>query len=326
MKRRALLTGLAGAAAWPFAARAQQPAALPVVGFLNQRSRANGEKVLAAFLSGLGESGIAEGRDVVIEYRWAEDRMDKLPELAAELVRLKVAVIAVGGTGAAMAAMAATKTIPIVFGTGGDPVRLGLVTSLNRPTGNATGVTFYPNVLVPKMIELLNEIVPNAKTLGILVNPQSPVTESAVKDARAAAQALGKELRVLSAASLPEFDTAFASLAQSPVDGLLLAADPLFDSWPEKIVALAARYAVPAVYYGREFVDAGGLMSYGAERIDAYRQIGIYTAQILKGAKPVNLRVVQPTTFRLAINRKAANALGLAIPTALLARADEVIE
>jgi putative ABC transport system substrate-binding protein len=315
----------AAALAWPLAARAQS-AKLPVVGFLTTRSRASAENLLAAFQAGLAQAGYTDGRDVAVEYRWADDRLDRLPELVADLIGRNAAVIVTGGTAATVAALAATKTIPVVFSTGGDPVRFGFVKSLSRPGGNATGVAFYQSVLLAKQIELLNNLVPKARNLGILVQPKSPVTEPALNDARAAVQSLGKPLKVLPAESVDDLEPSFRGCAQAEIDGLVFVADPFFDSRPAAIAALAARYAIPTVYYAREFAAAGDLMSYGADTAEAYRLAGVYAGQIVKGASPSELPVVQPTKFQLVINRKAAGALGLAIPPALLVGADEVIE
>ena len=325
--RRDVIVMLGGAAAaWRSTAYAQPAPLIPVVGFLNPRSPNRAAAVVRAFQKGFSETGFVEGQNVAVEYRWAEDRIDRLPELAADLVRREVSVIVAGATPSARAAMAATKSIPIVFTTAGDPVRLGLVSSLGRPTGNVTGATFFSSVLVAKQVELLHELVPKAAAIGILVNPKAPTTEPSVQDAQAAAKAVGKQIRVLPAGSVPEIDATFASLAQYKIDALLVAVDPLFDSRPDHVVALAARYAVPTVYYVREFAEAGGLISYGAELTDAYHQAGVYAGLILKGAKPADLPVMQPTKFQLVINRKAAVALDLDIPQAILVRADEVIE
>jgi putative ABC transport system substrate-binding protein len=326
MRRRDFIA-LAGsaAAAWPLAARAQQP--MPVIGFLGSASAAPNADSVAAFRQGLGEGGYVEGRNVVIEYRWAENLYDRLPALAAELVRRPVAVIvASGGPVAAQAAKAATSTIPIVFTASSDPIKLGLVASLSRPGGNMTGSAMLTAELDAKRLELLRELVPTARVIGALVNPGRTDAEAQSRDAQEAGRALGLQVIILSASSERNIDTAFASLAGQGIGALLVGADPFFHSRRVQLVALAARHAVPAMYMSRDFAAAGGLMSYGASIADGYRQAGIYAGQILKGAKPADLPIVQPTKFEFMINLKTAKALGLDVPPMLLARADEVIE
>jgi putative tryptophan/tyrosine transport system substrate-binding protein len=327
MRRRELLALVGGAAAaWPIATRAQQTT-VPVIGFLNSASPAEYALPVAGFHQGLGEAGYVDGRNVAIEYRWAEGRYDRLPALAAELVRRQVDIIlATGGNSSAQAAKSATRMIPIVFTTGADPVRRGLVSSLNRPGGNVTGVHLLLDELVGKWLELLVELVPKAKRIDMLMNPDGPIGENQSRSAADAARALGVQLRVIRARNEGEIDSAFASLAALRPDALVIGSDPFFQSRRKKIIALAARHAVPAMSFVREFATDGGLASYGASIPDAYRQAGIYAGRILKGAKPADLPVVQPTEFELVINLKTAKALGLTIPTAVLVRADEVIE
>ncbi len=327
MRRRELIAVVGSAATLlPFTLQAESPS--PRIGFLNPRSsdKVASKAVVAALRRGIGEAGFIEGQNVAIEYRWAEDQLNRLPELAADLVRREVAVIVAGATDSVRAAMAATKTIPIVFTTANDPVQVGFVSSLSRPTGNVTGVSFYSSLLAAKRMELLNEVLPNAATIGLLVNPSQGGAEKQVKDFEATARGIGKVARIVPAGSPQELETAFAGLAQLKISALLVAVDPLFDGRPERVAALAARYRVPTIFYTREFVQAGGIMSYGAEITDAYRQAGIYAGQILKGAKPADLPVVQPTRFQLVVNRPAAAALGLTLPQSILVRADEVIE
>jgi putative ABC transport system substrate-binding protein len=327
MRRRDVITLLGGATAWPLAARAQQPA-MPVIGYLGGESPGPFASRLRAFHQGLSETGYVEGRNVAIEYRWAESQYDRLPALVADLVRRQVTVIATpGSTPAALAAKAATATIPIVFQNGIDPVAAGLVASLNRPGGNLTGVTSLNAELGPKLLEVLHELVPTATTLALLVNPNDPDAETRSRDLQAAARTLGlPQLHVLHAGTERDFDRAFATLVKLRAGGLVIAGNTLFSSHSEQLAALAIRYTVPAISPYREFAAAGGLMSYGGNVPDQDRLVGNYIGRILKGEKPANLPVQQITKVELIINMKTAKALGLTFPITLLGRADEVIE
>jgi len=326
MRRREFITLLGGAAAWPIAvAHAQQPA-MPVIGFLRSTSANASVNLVAAFRRGLTEAGYIEGQNIAVGYYWAENRDERLPGLAADLVRRQCAVIIAGGNGAALAVKAATATVPIVFSTGDDPITLGLVASLHRPEGNVTGIYFYTDGLESKQLEMLRETVPKATVIGMLVNPTSLASVAQARDAQAAARALGQQIHIVNVNSERDIDPAFAALVQHQVGGILVAGNALFTGQRNRLVALAAHHALPAIYYGREFVEAGGLMSYGASMTDAYRHVGNYAGRILKGAKPADLPVMLPTKFELIINLKTAKALGLAVPPTLITRADEVIE
>jgi len=325
--RRELLAALGGAAVtWPLAARAQQ-SAVPVIGFLRSTSANASAELVAALRRGLTEAGYIEGQNIAIEYRWAENREERLPTLAADLVRRQCAVIIAGGERAAHAAKAATATIPIVFATGDDPVKVGLVARFNRPGGNITGISFFNSAdLESKQLELLREVVPKAGVIGVLVNPTMAGAESQERDARVAARALGLQILTLNAGNEHDFDAAFTAFAQQGAGALLIAGNALFTGQRDRLVALAARYALPTIYGLREFVLAGGMMSYGGSLTVAYRQVGVYAARILKGEKSADLPVVLPTKYELVINLKTAKALGLQIPDKVLALADEVIE
>jgi putative ABC transport system substrate-binding protein len=326
MRRREFITLVGGtAAAWPLAVRAQQPA-MPVIGFLNNGSLTEWGLNLAAFRDGLKETGFNEGQNVALEFRFAEGRSERLPALAAELVRNQVALIVTGGPFAPQAAKAATATIPIVFNSGIDPVKLGLVASVNRPGGNVTGVNFLNAATEAKRLGLLHDLVPQATLIAMLRNPNRPGAAEQVQDVQEAADTLGKKILVLSASTDSEIDTAFATLVRQRANALTVAADPFFTTRREQIVALAARHALPVMYPLREPVAAGGLISYSASITDAYRQVGVYAGRILKGASPADLPVMLPTKFELVINLKTAKTLGLTIPSGVLAIADEVIE
>jgi putative ABC transport system substrate-binding protein len=323
MKRRTFIAGLGSAAAWPVVARAQQ---VPVVGYLYFGS-ATSPLLLAAFRKGLGDTGHIEGKNVAVEYRWANNALDQLPELAADLVRRRVDVIVVPASSqAALAAKSATATIPIVFSTGVDPVQAGLVASLNRPGGNVTGVNYMQTQLAAKQLGLLRELLPSATQFAVLVNPDNPIaTDTTITELQQAASSIGVKVEVFRASKNDEIEKAFATISQMRFDALLVSTGQLFSNRIE-FAALAARYAVPAIYYDREFAEVGGLMSYGSSLADQYRETGTYTGRVLNGEKPMNMPVIQATKFELVINLKTAKALGLEIPPQLLARADEVIE
>ena len=326
MRRRDFISLAGGAAAfWPVAAGAQQ-LAMPIIGYLDSSSADEYAPFLAAFRSGLNEAGFIEGRNVAIEYRWADARYDRLPALAAELVRIPVAVLVATGITAAVATKAATATIPIVFNTGGDPIRFGLVASLNRPGGNVTGVASLGKELVAKRFELLREMVPKADAIAFLVNPNNAVAELDTSDAQAAAATLGQKLIVLKASSKDDIDTAFSAIVEQRGGGLLQQVDPFLQSRRGQLVALAARYALPAIYERRDFAAAGGLMSYGTSLRDALRLVGNYTGRVLKGEKPADLPVQQAVKVELILNLRTAKALGLDVPMPMLMRVDEVIE
>jgi len=326
MNRREAITLLGGAAAWPLAVRAQQQAT-STIGFVSSRAPGESAGVVAAFRQGIGGAGFVEGQNLAIAFRWAEGRYDRLPALVAELVNLRVAVLfAAGGPPSALAAKEATSTIPVVFSAVSDPVRLGLVPSLNRPGGNVTGMSLLNSELVAKSAQFLKEAVPAAAVIAFLVNPSGPSAEIYAKEAPATARALGIQIPVLNASTEHDLDEAFASLGKLGVSGLVVPAEPFFDSQRERIVSLAVQHAVPMISSLREYVVAGGLMSYGPSLPDSYRRAGIYVGRVLKGEKPADLPVMQPTKFELVLNLKAAKALGIEIPPTLLVRADEVIE
>jgi putative tryptophan/tyrosine transport system substrate-binding protein len=326
VKRRAFITLLGGATAWPLTVRAQQ-SAMPVVGFVNVASAKGYARLLSAFLEGLNEAGYVDGRNVAIEYRWAEGHADRLPEMVADLVHRQVTVITATGTPAALAAKAATATIPIVFSTVGDPVNLGLVANLNRPGGNVTGVTSLLGAVGSKRLELLHELIPTASVIALLVDPAFPtVAEMNSKEMQAAARTLGLKLQILNATTERDFDGVFAKLIELRAGGLVIGLDAFFTSQSEQLAALTVRHGVPTIHYNREFAAAGGLLSYGAGSVDAYRLAGVYTGRVLKGEKPGDLPVQQGTKVELYINLKTAKALGITVPLPLSGRADELFE
>jgi putative ABC transport system substrate-binding protein len=324
VRRREFIAGL-GAAAWPVVARAQQPAT-PVVGFLHSSTPHSYAPFVEAFYAGLNDMGFVQDRNLAIEFRWAENHPERLPTLAAELVRRRVAVIAAGATPATLAARAATATIPIVFTGGADPVKNGLAASFNRPGGNVTGVLQFTDALITKRFELLHELVPKATVIGLLIDPGAPNATKAPLEVQAAARAIGLRSHVFTVTTIEQFDEAFVAIAKAGVDAVLVSNAPIFTSGREQLVALAARYAIPASYEFREFVHAGGLMSYGSSNSDGYRQVGVYVGRILKGEKPADLPIMQPTRFELVVNMKTAKALSLTVPQTLLVSADRVIE
>ena len=324
MKRREFITLLGGAAAWPLAAQAQQPA-MPMVGFLRSTAAAGSEPLVRAFRQGLNETGFVEGQNVTVEYRWADDQDDRIPGMAAELVRRRAAVIVANGI-AALGIKSATTAIPIVFTMGFDPVRTGLVTSLNRPGGNATGVIFTETDLAAKQLGLLHELAPKAATIAVLGDANEPELDLELRDIEAAGRTIGRQILVVKVGSEREFNASFTMILRAGAGALLVRGSPLFLTRRRQLVALAARHAIPAIYELREFVVAGGLMSYGPDIADAYRRVGIYVGRILKGAKPADLPVEMATKFDLVINLATAKAIDLDIPPTLLARADEVIE
>jgi ABC-type uncharacterized transport system substrate-binding protein len=327
MRRRAFLSLIGGAAAWPVGAHAQQPARL-VVGFLDPRSPEAMTDRLRGFRRGLKESGYVEDENVTIVYRWAENRLDQLPAIAADLVRRKVAlIVASGGPGVVLAAKAATTTVPILFLSADDPVRMGLVTSLARPTGNLTGVNFLNRELASKQLENLRKLVPKATRFAVLVDPaNAEITEVTLRDVKQAGNDMGLQVQFHNVTTAQEIDRAFATLARDPPDAVFVGTDPFLASRRVQLSLLAMRHGLPAIYSNREFAEIGGLMSYGSDIVDAYRQVGIYTGRILKGAKPADLPVVQSTKLELVINNQTARILGLTVPPSLLATADEVIE
>jgi len=326
MRRREFIASVSAIAAWPVVVRAQQPAT-PVIGFLGPGLAQSDAYRVKAFQQGLSETGFIDGQNLTIEYRWAEGHYDQLPALATELVDKQVSVIVTANaTAAALAAKAATSTIPIVFIIGGDPVQFGLVASLNRPGGNVTGVSFLSNLLVAKQLELLQQFVPAASEFGLLVNPGNPNAESDTRHAKAAADSLGRKIHVVYVSTGRDLETALMALIEQRVAALVVVPDAFFVDQREQLAALAARHAIPTIYSNRIYADAGGLISYGASQLDAHRQAGVYVGRILNGEKPADLPVIQPTKFELVINLKTAKALGLTVPPNLLALADEVIE
>jgi putative ABC transport system substrate-binding protein len=326
MRRRDLITLLGGAAAWPLAARAQQPA-LPIVGFVSGSSREMGSERAAAFRRGLGESGFVEGQTATVEYHWLDGQYDQLPSLMSDLVRRRVAVIATVGNPPSLVAKTATATIPIVFGVGDDPVKLGLVASLARPGGNATGTNFFVNVMATKQLGLLRDVMPRASRIGVLVNRSNASSvEAAMQDLAAAARTLGLQIEVLSASTGRELEAAFSDLAREKADAVLIAADAFLTSRRVQIATLAAHYTIPTILGAREFVEAGGFMSYATDILETYRSVGDYTGRVLKGTKPADLPVTQPSKFELVINLQTARLLGIDVPPQLLAIADDVIE
>jgi putative tryptophan/tyrosine transport system substrate-binding protein len=326
VRRRDFIRGIAASAIWPVAARAQR-AAMPVIGFISSVSAPPMELRLTAFREGLSEKGYVEGQNLAIEYRWAEGQYAKLPAMADDLIRRKVTVIVAGGSNApALAAKAATNTIPIVFSTGADPVGAGLVSSLNRPGGNVTGAFALVAALEGKRLGIVREIVPNAKQIAVLLNPANPGFGSQLNDIQEAARAVDQQLLILRVSTEQDIDPAFASAAQSGVEAMMVGADPAYTIWRDRLVTLAARYSIPAIFELREFATAGGLMSYGTSFTDVYHQVGVYTGRVLKGEKPSDLPVIQSTKVEFVINLKTARALGLTIPSGMLAIADEVIE
>jgi ABC-type uncharacterized transport system substrate-binding protein len=326
MRRREFISILGGAAAaWPLGARAQQTP-LPVLGFLRNTSAASSTNLVAAFRQGLKEVGYIEGQNLAIEFRWSDGRDDQLPIMAADLVGLPVAVLVAANLTALVAAKAATKSIPIVFVTGDDPIQLGFVSSFNRPTDNITGISFYSGTLGTKQLELLHQLVPNAVLIGMLVNPNNPAADGQIAVVQAAAKTLGVQTRVATPRSENDVEPVFAGFAQQHVSAVLIGGDALFNSQRSRIAKLAAHHAMPTIHFAPEYVAAGGLMSYGASIADAYRQVGLYAGRLLKGAKPSELPIMLPTKFELLINLKAAKSLALTIPPGVLAIADEVIE
>ncbi|HEX2171204.1 MAG TPA: ABC transporter substrate-binding protein [Dehalococcoidia bacterium] len=326
MRRREFISLLGGAAAaWPLTARAQQPT-MPVIGLLGGATATAWIPYVAAFRQGLSEAGYVEGRNVAIEYRWADGQYERLPAMAAELVHRKVSVLAAFTSPAALAAKAATATIPIVFSIIADPVQIGLVASLSRPGGNVTGMTYLQVEIGPKLLDLMHEVVPTATNMALLINPTSPNAETLSRNLQAAARRLGLQLHILHASTEGEIDAAFASLVQLRAGGLVIGGDVLMNTRSGQLATLALRHAVPTIYQSRVFAAAGGLMSYGGSATDSYRQAGVYAGRVLKGERPADLPIEQPTKFELLINLKTAKALGIEIPVAVLARADEVIE